>query len=337
MTISELHAIMITVNKANPSKGGDAKLKGLIRITRNASQLLRFSGLNIFNVKFRSEHSVLTQSPSRYTWKGRFFMKKLIIALTGIALVFAASRAVKQETVYHNVPMAAAAIADAVQIDALDVVTIPQPEEFVEPVTVIPTPTETAPIVETTTEAPSTTTANTTPLETELPAPATTTTETTTETTTTTVVTTMTLPPQTTTVTTTTPPPPTETPATAPPAEPVPAETTTNLYAFDKPSAVSKFEHEVTVLVNKERAKVGLNPLKEIDILVKAADVRAKEISVLFSHTRPNGERCFTAFYEAGVPDLTWKAENIAFGFDTPERVVEAWMNSEGHRTNILG
>lgn len=92
---------------------------------------------------------------------------------------------------------------------------------------------------------------------------------------------------------------------------------------------------EVVRLVNEERAKEGLSPLKTNDTINGAAQVRANELSTLFDHTRPDGSKCFTALDDAGI--RYWTAgENIAAGYPTPEQVVNGWMNSEGHRANIL-
>lgn len=99
--------------------------------------------------------------------------------------------------------------------------------------------------------------------------------------------------------------------------------------------AVSAYAKQVVRLVNQERAKVGLPALTLDTTASKAAQVRAKEIRTSFSHTRPNGSSCFTALKEAGVSYRT-AGENIAAGQQTPEEVVAAWMNSEGHRKNIL-
>jgi uncharacterized protein YkwD len=63
--------------------------------------------------------------------------------------------------------------------------------------------------------------------------------------------------------------------------------------------------------------------------------VRAEELIQSFSHTRPDGTSCFTAFDEFGV-DYRAAGENIAAGQKTPEDVVNSWMNSSGHRANIL-
>lgn len=86
---------------------------------------------------------------------------------------------------------------------------------------------------------------------------------------------------------------------------------------------------EVLILVNKERAAHSVAPLKLDKDLEKAADIRSKEVTTVFSHTRPDGTRCFTVSSKAN-------AENLAAGQKTPEKVVAAWMNSPGHRKNIL-
>lgn len=97
----------------------------------------------------------------------------------------------------------------------------------------------------------------------------------------------------------------------------------------------SAYEEEVIRLVNVERAKYGLPALKKDQGAASVARVRAKEIVQSFSHTRPNGSPCFTAAKELGV---SYKAagENIAYGYADPQKVVTGWMNSEGHRRNIL-
>lgn len=95
------------------------------------------------------------------------------------------------------------------------------------------------------------------------------------------------------------------------------------------------FASQVAALVNQERAKAGLSALKVDAKVQQAAQVRAKEQAQLFSHTRPNGSSCFTALAEAGV-SYRGAGENIAYGQSTPQQVMNAWMNSEGHRANIL-
>lgn len=98
---------------------------------------------------------------------------------------------------------------------------------------------------------------------------------------------------------------------------------------------VSDFQQEVLRLVNVERAKEGLSPLEYYYPGQAAADIRAKEIDTKFAHERPDGTRCFTALEEQNINYYS-AGENIAYGFSTPEDVVNAWMNSPGHRANIL-
>lgn len=95
------------------------------------------------------------------------------------------------------------------------------------------------------------------------------------------------------------------------------------------------YEDEVIRLVNAERAKYSLSPLQKDEGAASVAHVRAKEIVQSFSHTRPDGSSCFTAAKEQGVTYST-AGENIAYGYADPAQVVNGWMNSEGHRKNIL-
>ena len=97
--------------------------------------------------------------------------------------------------------------------------------------------------------------------------------------------------------------------------------------------AAESFAVEVLNLVNAERAKVGAAPLKLADDMQAAAAIRAREIVSVFSHTRPNGSSCFTVLKSNGK---AYHAENIAAGHATASETVNQWMNSSGHRKNIL-
>lgn len=97
---------------------------------------------------------------------------------------------------------------------------------------------------------------------------------------------------------------------------------------------INQMVQEVVRLTNIERAKVGSAPLQYHEGLQKAAMVRAKEISISFSHTRPDGRNLSTALDEAGVGGSS--GENIAAVFRTPADVVEGWMNSQGHQVTML-
>ena len=87
--------------------------------------------------------------------------------------------------------------------------------------------------------------------------------------------------------------------------------------------------YEVLAIVNKERAKVGLSPLTMDQDLLEAAMKRAAESCVDFSHTRPNQTMCSSA-------SSKMNGENIAAGSRTAEGIMTIWMNSPGHRANIL-
>lgn len=97
----------------------------------------------------------------------------------------------------------------------------------------------------------------------------------------------------------------------------------------------SSYAEQVAGLVNKERKANGLSPLSVNSSAKTAAQVRAKEIEKSFSHTRPDGSSFSTALKEQGV-SYRRSGENIAWGQKTPKQVMEGWMNSPGHRANIL-
>jgi hypothetical protein len=113
-----------------------------------------------------------------------------------------------------------------------------------------------------------------------------------------------------------------------------PQQTVSSTTAQDTGSA-SDYIAEVVRLVNVERAAYGLSPLTSDDKLTQAAAVRASELPSLFDHTRPDGTSCFTALQAVGA-SYSSAGENIASGQPTPAAVVESWMNSPGHRANIL-
>ncbi len=91
----------------------------------------------------------------------------------------------------------------------------------------------------------------------------------------------------------------------------------------------------ITELVNEHRAAAGLAPVTYSAKLSEAAQVRAVEIEKSFSHTRPDGRYFSSVFAEHGI-SYRYSGENIAWGQKSPEEVVTAWMNSAGHRANIL-
>ncbi|GHV24913.1 hypothetical protein FACS189465_2520 [Clostridia bacterium] len=96
------------------------------------------------------------------------------------------------------------------------------------------------------------------------------------------------------------------------------------------------FSEKIAELVNIERKKLNLSPLIIDEKTNSAAQFRATELVKSFSHTRPNGKDYFTVFAEFNVTNIT-SGENIAWGQTSPEQVMTAWMNSSGHKANILG
>lgn len=101
---------------------------------------------------------------------------------------------------------------------------------------------------------------------------------------------------------------------------------------------VSDNSWEAIRCTNVERAKEGLRPLSTFEALHAAGQLRAVELKDKFDHTRPNGQGCMTALYDVGLDPyaFTRSGENIASGYGTPASVVTGWMNSPGHRMNIL-
>ncbi len=98
---------------------------------------------------------------------------------------------------------------------------------------------------------------------------------------------------------------------------------------------LAEYAAECLRLVNEEREKAGVAPVAFSEDVARAALVRAKEIDSQMSHTRPDGRKCFTALDDAGI-ERKWASENLHTGRSDPETAVKAWMNSDGHRRNLL-
>ncbi|HIS56867.1 MAG TPA: hypothetical protein IAB48_09480 [Candidatus Fimimorpha excrementavium] len=90
---------------------------------------------------------------------------------------------------------------------------------------------------------------------------------------------------------------------------------------------------DVLALVNEQRVQAGVEPLIMAAELETIAKQRAAELAVFYSHMRPDGTACFTA--ADGMKYMSI-GENIAMGQPDAANVVDSWMNSEGHRKNIL-
>lgn len=99
----------------------------------------------------------------------------------------------------------------------------------------------------------------------------------------------------------------------------------------------SKFTAKVVYLVNTERRKAGLKPLTIHAGTAKASRLKAMDMSKkgYFDHTSPTYGSPFNLLKLQKVAFRT-AGENIAMGQRSPESVMKEWMNSEGHRSNIL-
>jgi uncharacterized protein YkwD len=121
-------------------------------------------------------------------------------------------------------------------------------------------------------------------------------------------------------------PPPTTRPTTSPAPRP----------SGSSPAPAADVTAEVTRLTNIERAKAGCGALRVDARLAAAAQAHSEDMvdRDYFSHTSPDGEgpgdRAAAAGYES------WSGENIAAGYPTPAAVVQGWMNSAGHKANIV-
>ncbi len=102
-------------------------------------------------------------------------------------------------------------------------------------------------------------------------------------------------------------------------------------------TSVRSFEQEVIRLVNEQRVKNGLNPLTENWELSRVARYKSQDMvdNRYFSHTSPTYGSPFQMIRDFGI-SFRRAGENIAYGQRTPQAVVNAWMNSSGHRANIL-
>ena len=111
--------------------------------------------------------------------------------------------------------------------------------------------------------------------------------------------------------------------------------TANNAAAVDQETAYQALADEVIVIVNEQRMEEGLTPLKAVPILNDASAVRAAEIKDEFSHYRPNGDLFASVLTENKVITFSC-AENIAAGMPTADDTMHQWMNSEGHKKNIM-
>lgn len=109
-------------------------------------------------------------------------------------------------------------------------------------------------------------------------------------------------------------------------------------FAFPEPVLSAQISiQEIVDLANSARAEVNLAPLKlnaklNVSAQSKAADMMEKQY---FAHVSPDGVEPWFWFDQAGY-NYTYAGENLALGFETAQGVHQAWMNSPGHRNNII-
>ncbi|MEH7609792.1 CAP domain-containing protein [Gottfriedia acidiceleris] len=134
----------------------------------------------------------------------------------------------------------------------------------------------------------------------------------------------------------TTPSKPT-TPSTSTPSTPSKPATSTPSDTTSNSASLSAYESKVVDLTNAERTKAGLKPFTVNATLSKTARLKSQDMTDknYFDHTSPTYGSPFDMMKQFGIT-YSYAAENIAKGQKTPEEVVTAWMNSAGHRANIL-
>ncbi|WP_245570818.1 CAP domain-containing protein [Anaerovorax odorimutans] len=110
-----------------------------------------------------------------------------------------------------------------------------------------------------------------------------------------------------------------------------------NNSSADNAANIGDYEQQVADLVNKERAANGLSALTVNSKLSEVAEKKAEDMrdKNYFSHTSPTYGSPFDMMKQFGIT-YTAAGENIAKGQKSPESVMDGWMNSEGHRANIL-
>jgi uncharacterized YkwD family protein len=137
------------------------------------------------------------------------------------------------------------------------------------------------------------------------------------------------------------PPPPTNTNTPVPKPSPTktlePQPTNTTASTTCSPTGNSSFESQVIALINQERAAEGLPALSSQSQLTSAARIHSADMASnnFFSHNSPTTGSPFDRITDQGY-HFSMAGENIAGGYESPTLSVESWMNSPGHRANIL-
>ncbi|MGW7412241.1 sigma-70 family RNA polymerase sigma factor [Streptomyces sp. NPDC054863] len=122
-----------------------------------------------------------------------------------------------------------------------------------------------------------------------------------------------------------------------PPPAPKPSRTAAPTRTARPPAPPAGPAQEVVSLLNSERSKAGCGPLSSNGLLATAAQRHSEDMVArgFFDHSNPDGEGPGERVTAAGYKWSTY-GENIAYGQSTPAAVMETWMNSPGHRANIL-
>ena len=109
------------------------------------------------------------------------------------------------------------------------------------------------------------------------------------------------------------------------------------LTSVSEAATLNSYEKQVIDLTNKARGKSGLKPLAVDSKLTYMAEVKSMDMyrNGYFDHTSPYYGSPFDMMKRYNI-SYRYAGENIAKGQQTPQEVVNAWMNSEGHRRNIL-
>lgn len=123
-------------------------------------------------------------------------------------------------------------------------------------------------------------------------------------------------------------PEPVTEPIVEPEPEPAYVQPVTNVYYNND------FAYQVLNIINQIRRENNLNELTMDYTLKEIANIRAEEATRNWSHTRPDGSNWWTLHQQYGLYGKF--GENLAYGQEDPAEVVQAWMDSEGHRANIL-
>lgn len=123
-----------------------------------------------------------------------------------------------------------------------------------------------------------------------------------------------------------------------PPASPSPSMSTSPTQAPPAKDKITTMEDEVTSLINQERAKAGCAAVRTDERIRTASRAHSADMAKqnYFSHTGKDGSSFVDRMARAGYPRNSAGGENIAMGYGSAAAVVKGWMNSEGHKRNIL-